>query len=212
MTVAALYIDPRGPYPALLGQELCWDEKRDARTYDGPWPVVAHPPCGPWGALKHQYEGTEHDCGPRAVEQVRKFGGVLEHPRRSGLWEKLALPWPDVMHGPLGKDYGPGCTDLWGGFSIQVDQCAWGHVARKTTWLYVVGVPYAVVREGIRTGGTPTHWTSGGRTVSSRKGSPVPPGIKVCSAQQRRRTPQAFAEWLISLAEQARPSAQRRSA
>jgi hypothetical protein len=28
----------------------------------------------------------------------------------------------------------------------------------------------------------------------------VPPGIKVCSAQQRRRTPVAFAEWLVSVA------------
>jgi len=31
-------------------------------------------------------------------------------------------------------------------------------------------------------------------------GCAVPPGIKVCSAQQRRRTPPAFAEWLVELA------------
>jgi hypothetical protein len=43
---------------------------------------------------------------------------------------------------------------------------------------------------GIRTGGTPTHWVSGGRNPN-RKGSGglVPPGVKVCSAEQRRRTP-----------------------
>lgn len=28
----------------------------------------------------------------------------------------------------------------------------------------------------------------------------IPPGIKVCSALQRRRTPRAFAEWLVGLA------------
>lgn len=32
--------------------------------------------------------------------------------------------------------------------------------------------------------------------------TPIPAGIKVCSSQQRRRTPVAFAVWLISLAQQ----------
>jgi hypothetical protein len=31
-------------------------------------------------------------------------------------------------------------------------------------------------------------------------GGAAPPGIKICSAQQRRRTPLAFAEMLLSLA------------
>jgi hypothetical protein len=35
---------------------------------------------------------------------------------------------------------------------------------------------------------------------SSRTGNPVPPGIKVCSAAQRRRTPPLFAEYLVRLA------------
>jgi len=46
----------------------------------------------------------------------------------------------------------------------------------------------------------PTHWCSGGRTKRPGMGATVPPGIKVCSAQQRRRTPVAFAEWLLELA------------
>ena len=34
MSVAALFVDPNGPYPELLGEELCWDEARDARVDD----------------------------------------------------------------------------------------------------------------------------------------------------------------------------------
>jgi hypothetical protein len=37
-----------------------------------------------------------------------------------------------------------------------------------------------------------------------KSGCAVPPGIKVCSAQQRRRTPPLFAEYLVRLAQSAR--------
>ncbi len=41
--VAALYVDPKGVYANLPGVEV-WDEEPDARLYDGPHPVVVHPP------------------------------------------------------------------------------------------------------------------------------------------------------------------------
>lgn len=189
--VAALYIDPRGPYPQMPRVD-CWGEERDAREYFGPHAVVAHPPCGPWGALQHLYEGSEHDCAIRAVTQVRMFGGVLEHPARSRLWEGR-LPRPGEPR------------DEYGGYTIEVCQVSWGHVARKRTWLYLVRVDAGLLAATIRTGGTPTHWISGfrpsnGRSSYKANGSAVPQGIKVCSAQQRRRTPPAFAEWLVMLA------------
>ncbi len=197
MNVVALYVDPRGPYP---GRVESWDAARDARKYDGPHPVVAHPPCGPWGRLKHLYEGAEHDCGPRAVEQVRAFGGVLEHPAQSMLWPAMHLP-------------APGETDGLG-WCFELDQCEWGHVARKRTWIYTVGVRRSEVQKLIDArpfpGRAPTHWASGSRGKSARKtGNPVPPGIKVCSASQRRKTPPAFADFLIEIASLATPPAKR---
>jgi hypothetical protein len=191
-TVAALYIDPRGPYPRMVGVDA-WDATRDADCYDGPWPVVAHPPCGPWGRLAHLYRGNEHDCAHYAVTRVRAFGGVLEHPAESRLWEAWSLPRPGEP------------ADAHGGYTIAVDQCEWGHVARKRTWLYLVRVPRAAITAPPFPGREPTHWISGFRSTHKRQthvrgGVSCPPGIKVCSAEQRRRTPPAFAEWLVSLA------------
>jgi hypothetical protein len=215
--VAALYIDPRGPYPYAEDPRAglfvhCWDANRDARLYAGPWPVVAHPPCGPWGRLRHLYRGNEHDCAPRAVEQVRAYGGVLEHPAGSLLWceefpcapgasrETQRLPQPMREWGGNGTLLS---VDSFGGYTVEVDQCEWGHVARKRTWLYLVGVPHSALEAPPFPGREPTHYASGGRTKSSRTGGAVPAGKKVCSETQRSRTPPLFAEYLIRLAQAA---------
>lgn len=207
-TVAALYVDRHGPYPGLPGVDAWFIDgrraeqtrlgfpesfqfHRDARLYDGPFPVVVHPPCGPWGRLRHLSERPEDaELAFRALEQVRAFGGVLEHPAGSLFWDAAELPDPGRTR-----------SDRYGGRSIRAAQSDWGHVARKWTWLYLVGVPDAALTPPPFPGRTPTHWISGSRGEgSSRAGTAVPPGIKVCSAEQRRRTPPAFAHWLISLA------------
>lgn len=190
MTIAALYVDARGPYPSMPDVET-WDEARDARRYAGPWPIVAHPACGPWGCLAHQYRGSEggSELGVLAVTQVRQWGGVLEHPAHSRLWIACGLPRP-------GDGY-----DAHGGYSIATAQVEWGHVARKKTWLYLVGVPTWLVRTygPPFPGRAPTHWISGGLSAK-HKGGRRPAGIKSCSAQQRRRTPPLFAQYLLTLA------------
>ncbi len=186
--IAALFVERGGPYFRIPGVDP-WDISRDAMKYAGPSPVVSHPPCGPWGELRHLYKGSEHDCAPAALQQVRRFGGILEHPHKSKFWAHAGV-------------IEPGFSDSFGGFTIDVDQCAWGHVARKRTRLYIVGIDRGLVEKTKKTGGTPTHWCSGSRNPRRRKGAGgvAPPGIKFCSAAQRRRTPMAFARWLVMLA------------
>jgi hypothetical protein len=200
ITVAALYCDPKGIYPHIPGVETWAWPWRDATKYEGPYPIVAHPPCGPWGRLRHLSKRDRADLAPLALEQVRRWGGVLEHPAGSLLW---SLHGDDADPKKRGSQYmaRPGEEpDCWGGYTVEVSQCDWGHVARKRTWLYLINVPHSALmtpepRE-------PTHWISGGRGRAGKKAktTPVPPGILVASAQQRRRTPPAFAEYLVSLA------------
>lgn len=176
-TVSALYIDPRGPYPSLVAD--CWDEGRDAKLYDGPNPVVAHPPCGPWGRLKFLSKHQDPECGIVAVSQVRRWGGVLEHPSNSTLFRHERMPWPGEL------------PDALGGFTVEVNQVAWGHSCAKPTWLYFVGIDRAEVAREMRFGGTPTKRVTNG---------PRGPQLPRRSAFEARATPLAFAEWLVSLA------------
>lgn len=123
--VAALYVHPHGPYASMPGVDP-WGEDRDASTWWGPDPVVAHPPCGPWGVYRHSCN-QRADLAVRAVEQVRAFGGVLEHPAGSRLWLARELPEPGQP------------PDRWVGWSMLIRQSWWGHAAPKATWIYIVG-------------------------------------------------------------------------
>lgn len=179
--VAVLYVDPFGPYPGMVRQ--WYDETRDARTYDGPWPVVAHPPCGPWGRLKFLCTRQDPAAGPHGVEMVRRWGGVLEHPEHSSLFRHCGLPWPGEL------------ADAWGGRTYAVRQVAWGHTCEKRTWLYMVGVAPELVAAGMRTEGRPTHRVTNG----SRGDTSLPRA----NNETNRRSPPAFAAWLIELARSA---------
>jgi hypothetical protein len=127
VTVAALYVDPNGAYANLTGVEV-WDEARDARTYDGPWPVVAHPPCARWcalaplnAAINAMPIGDDAGCFEAALQAVHTHGGVIEHPANSFAWKRFGLPLPQTKGGwssTLGH----------AGFSCYVEQSAYGHV------------------------------------------------------------------------------------
>jgi len=180
MNAAALYVERGGPY-FDMDDVIPWDADRDARLYPGPFPVVAHPPCGPWGRLRHMYKGGDRALAQLAVSQVRRYGGVLEHPRGSLLWDYERLP-------------PPGKRDAYG-FTVEVCQVDWGHIAEKRTWLYFVGVDAR--RLTFPKPRQPTHWISG------NKGRAAQVGMKRASAEASRRTPPMFARWLVDLAKTA---------
>lgn len=134
--VAALFVQDRGVYFGLDDVEP-WDESRDARTYVGPHPVVAHPPCSRWCQLayiiqkRYGYKvGDDGGCFKAALEAVRAWGGVLEHPAFSYAWPAFDLPRPPVAGW---------AKSICGGWVCQVSQGAYGHRARKLTWLYYFG-------------------------------------------------------------------------
>ena len=191
VTVAALYVDTRrGPYARLPGVE-CWGEERDATTYAGPWPVVAHPPCGPWGRLRGQCTLQRADLGPLAVEQVIRFGGALEHPAGSLLWAHCDLPLP----GETPRDIGGRMVS-----TVEIDQCEWGHEARKRTWILLAGIDPSVFPAPPYPGRLPT------RTVQSRLHaySGRPDRLPEMSRSRRHLTPDALACDLAALARRAR--------
>lgn len=143
-TIAALFVETDGCYFGLPSVEP-WDVARDARTYAGPHPVVAHPPCPRWGKMwmgqplhvkktgERKTKGDDGGCFQSALDAVRKYGGVIEHPWGSHAWAHFGLNMPDRAGGWIIADYE-------GGWTCCVEQGEYGHYARKPTLLYVCGV------------------------------------------------------------------------
>lgn len=136
--VAALYVQKGGAYYGLPDVEPWGLPDRDAREYAGPHSVVAHPPCSSWCQLAHINQkrwgrkvGDDGGCFASALAAVRRWGGVLEHPAFSYAWAPHDLPTPSNA----------GWSRVFGdaGWVCEVSQGAYGHRARKLTWLYYVG-------------------------------------------------------------------------
>ena len=137
--VAALFVSRKGPYWGRPDVDS-WDEERDARNYAGPWPVVAHPPCSCWSSMAGVVEarrghprGEDGGCFESALLSVQTYGGVLEQPAGSNAWARFELgaplrQWWRVEGGRAGN-----------GWVCEVSQSAYGHRARKRTWIYYVG-------------------------------------------------------------------------
>ena len=191
MMVAALYVDAKGCYSSIDGVDM-WDITKDARLYDGPYPVVAHPPCQLWTRFayvnykrwggEHNRPGNDEGCFEAALKVVRKWGGVLEHPAFSYAWSTFGLIKPE-----FGKWKGSETewvTEVW--------QSAYGHKARKRTWLLYHGYkePFSLRWEKVEA----SHQIGGHDQRGKVRNKPT------ISGRAASATPPDFRDMLIALA------------
>lgn len=196
--VAALFVMTGGCYFGLPNIDP-WDEKRDARKYAGPHPVIAHPPCARWSRLAKFCEvrhglkvGEDNGCFASGLSSVRKFGGIIEHPAFSKAWKAFGLPIPETKY--HGWTIAPD-----GGASCYIEQERYGHVMKKATWLYA----YKTSLPKLRWGHTPDSKGTVSTNQDWRGGMDKwrnATGHKAANA-----TPIEFRDLLISIARSVKP-------
>lgn len=158
----------------------CWDEKKDARNWEGGNAIIAHPPCRGWGTLRGL---AKHIPGEKylavwSIKQIRTWGGILEHPRNSYLWKYLNLPLP-------------GSYDEYGGWTLNIQQHWFGHKCRKNTFLYIKGIsPGSIPQYPIKLDAV-THIIGGGKNKVKRQ----------MGKKENESTPLELAKWLIQTAQ-----------
>lgn len=188
--IAVLFARSDSLYKTIPGCDV-WDIERDARRWPGGVPVVAHPPCRAWGGLRAlaNPRPDEKALAPWAVAMVRRFGGVLEHPKRSTLWPVAGLP-------------APGKRDEFGRWTLPIFQSWWGHRAEKATLLYIVGCAPADVPDIPLVLGGASHVV--GSSGRNRDGSRLHKGDRgwrpEITRAEREHTPPDLALWLVALA------------
>ena len=197
--IAALFVETDGAYFGMAGIDP-WDEPRDARTYPGPHPVVAHPPCKRWGrywsggpsAKVRRKLGDDGGCFASALSSVRRWGGVIEHPEASHAWRHHGLIAPPKTGGWI-------AAGDWMGWTCCVEQGHYGHGARKATWLYVCGavtLPSLVWGKAIGK----ARLDDGHHTPQERMRGRRAPRINKRRRQVARGTPEPFRDVLIDIA------------
>ncbi len=226
--IAALFVETGGTYFGLPNVDP-WDVTRDARKYAGPHPVVAHPPCSRWCRLAGLVEarwhgktvgkgkrrrvvnakrGDDGGCFAAALNAVRTWGGVLEHPAYSDAFGAFGIAPPR----PGGWQ-----RAICGGWVAHVEQWHYGHPAKKATWLYAFGASHLpslvweTTADNLQLTGLAQ--VGGFKTNGKDKRALVSwCGNKTKSGEKRRRlrsnqasaTPLPFRDLLISIAESAR--------
>ena len=205
--IAALYVQADGCYAGLPGVDP-WPVVRDARLYAGPWPVVAHPPCERWGryhggsptTFPRLVKGDDGGCFAAALASVRRWGGILEHPEASGAWDAHGLVRPPRAGGWVRADAMHG----HGGWTCCVEQGAYGHKARKATWLYAAGVELPALAWG-RAPGEFVRLEDGFHSAEERARAVRTGACQRLSRRQRAATPVGFRDLLLGIARTAQP-------
>ena len=197
--VAALYVLADGPYTGLPDVDM-WAITRDARQYPGPYPCVGHPPCARWGrywsggssSRVRRLLGDDDGCFAAALEAVRHWGGVLEHPEASHAWRHFGLCTPPRAGGWIS-------AGLWDpGWTCCVEQGHYGHPARKATWLYACGVELPSLKWG--SSGQRLRLDEGYHSAEERRRAVKTGRCQRLSHRQREATPIPFRDVLLDMA------------
>lgn len=134
VTVAILCAARKSVYHELPDVDV-YDLDRDARTFPGGMPIVAHPPCRAWSRLAknmgHVPIQAEIELGLWCCQQLRECGGIMEQPRGSLLFCEAGFP----------------DSDIW---ITEVHQVWWGYPMRKATWLAFCGIDPRAVAPPLR--------------------------------------------------------------
>ena len=132
--IAALYVESRGVYAGLPDVDL-WDRDRDARTYAGPWPVVAHPAMRQMGTVL----GRQPD--PAAAARLGRRRGMLRRGPGRGATARRCLGAPKGQpcvdrpsDSSRHREPEGGRDGLAGGVDVLRGKGHYGHRSRKTTW------------------------------------------------------------------------------
>lgn len=201
ITVAALYVQADGAYFGLEGIDP-WDEARDARKYDGPHPVIAHPPCARWCQLAPLNQslgrftlGDDGGMFAAALAAVRKFGGVLEHPARTYAWQAYGLVKPPRAGGWVRTLHDEG-------WSCEVEQGHYGCPAPKPTWLYAYGCDLPSFKWGASgvVGARISNLRTTGKNIPK---TTIRGGVRTDGRKSASATPPEFRDILLAMARSA---------
>lgn len=119
--IACLFTDRQSAY-RLDARCDPWDIRRDATTWKGGGPFVAHPNCRTWGSLA-RFSTADRDEQGQAIlclGWAMQWPAIIEHPAHSRLWR-----WTRQL---------PGFTHL----NLRLSE--WGGVTFKPTILALRGV------------------------------------------------------------------------
>jgi hypothetical protein len=175
LKIAILCAANNSSYTKLPNVEV-FGINRDARTFAGGMPIVAHPPCRAWSiryAHMAKPEAGERELGLFCAEKLRECGGILEQPAHSRLFRAVGLPCPGELSGRL--------------YTLEVHQSWWGFPVKKATWLAFCGISASMIHLPLRL----HDWRGDGLRFER------------LSKNQRAATTRQFAEWLVDLARKA---------
>ena len=140
-----------------------------------------------WGG-EHNRPGNDAGCFASALQSVRKWGGVLEHPAKTKAW---------LAHGLISPTGLGWQRTLDGGWVCEVWQSAYGHRANKATWLYYFGLNAPAELNWLRPIGTHQvgmKCRQGIRRLEPWRNKPT------LSKREANATPLQFRDALLSLA------------